>query len=59
MDLESFARSIRSSKHEIGGRMREVLANADGGEYQGWTLPWGQSHQDEFVECRNKDLLTV
>lgn len=54
MDLESFARSIRSSRHEIGGRMREVLANADGGEYQGWTLPWGQSHQDEFVECRNK-----
>lgn len=41
MDLESFAMSIRSSRHEIGGRMLEVLANADAGEYQGWTLPWG------------------
>lgn len=50
MDLESLAMSLRSSRHYIGGRMLEALAHADGGDYQGWTLPWGQGHQDELVE---------
>jgi len=59
MDLESFEMSLRSSLHQIGGRMLEVLVNADGGDYRGRTLPCSQGHQYEFVEYRNKDLLTV
>ena len=59
MDLESFEMSLRSSLHDIGARMLEALVNADGGDYRGRTIPCGQGHQYEFVEYRNKDLLTV
>ena len=59
MDLESFEMSIRSSLHQIGGRMLEALVNADGGDYRGRTIPCGQGHQYEFIEYRKKDLLTV
>ena len=58
-DLESLEMSIRSTMHRIGGRMLETLLNADGGDYRGRTIPCGQGHQYEFVEYRNKDLLTV
>jgi hypothetical protein len=58
-DLESLEMSIRSTMHRIGGRMLEALLNADGGDYRGRTIPCGQGHQYEFVEYRNKDLLTV
>jgi hypothetical protein len=59
MDLESFEMSIRSSMHQMGRRMLEALVNADGGDYRGRTIPCGQGHQYEFIEYRNKDLLTV
>ena len=59
MDLESFEMSIRSSMHQIGGRMLEALVNADGGDYRGRTIPFNQGHQYEFGECRNNDLLMV
>ncbi len=50
---------IRSSMHKIGGRMLETLINADGGDYRGRALPCGKGHQYEFVEYRDKNLLTV
>lgn len=51
--------SIRSSMHKIGGRMLETLLNADGGDYRGRTLPCGHGHTYEFVEYRDKNLITV
>ncbi len=39
MDLESFEMSIRSSMHQIGGRMLEALINADGGITAGGPSP--------------------
>jgi hypothetical protein len=50
---------IRSSMHKIGGRMLEALINADGGDYRGRAIPCGKGHQYEFVEYRDKNLLTV
>jgi len=51
--------SIRSSMHRIGGRMLSILVNADGGGYQGRTIPCGEGHQYEFIDYRDKELLTV
>ena len=39
--------------------MLELLINADGGDYRGRTLPCAQGHEYEFVEYRDKALLTV
>jgi hypothetical protein len=58
-DLESFEMGIRSSMHKIGGRMLETLINADGGDCRGRTLPCAKGHEYEFVEYREKNLLTV
>ncbi len=58
-DLESFEMGIRSSMHKIGDRMLETLINADGGDYRGRSIPCGKGHQYEFVEYRDKNLLTV
>jgi len=57
--LEAFEMSIRSSMHRIGGRMLSILVNADGGGYQGRTIPCGEGHQYEFIDYRDKELLTV
>jgi hypothetical protein len=51
--------SIRSTMHKVGGRVLEMLINADEGDYRGRTLPCAQGHQYEFVEYRDKALLTV
>lgn len=51
--------SIRSSMHRIGGSMLSILVNADGGGYQGRTIPCGEGHQYEFIDYRDKELLTV
>ena len=51
--------SIRSAMHKVGGRILELLLNADGGDYRGRTLACAQGHEYEFVEYRDKDLLTV
>jgi len=51
--------SIRSSMHHVGGRMLETLLNADSGGYRGRTLPCDHGHTYEFVEYRDKNLLTV
>jgi hypothetical protein len=51
--------TIRAASHRIGGRLLGKLLNADGGRYQGSSLPCGQGHRARFVEFRNKELLTV
>ena len=58
-DLEAFEMSIRSSMHRIGGSMLGMLVNADGGGYQGKTIPCVQGHQYKFIDYRDKELLTV
>jgi hypothetical protein len=58
-DLESFEMSIRFSMHRIGRVMLGMLINADGGGYRGRTIPCGKAHQYEFIEYRDKELLTV
>lgn len=50
---------IRSSMHKIGGRMLETLINADGGDYRGKSISCTKGHEYEFVEYREKNLLTV
>jgi len=58
-DLESLEMCIRSSMHNIGSIMLEKLLNADGGDYRGVSIPCDNGHAYEFVEYRNKDVLTV
>lgn len=50
---------IRSSMHKIGGRMLETLINADGGDYRGKSISCTKGHEYEFVEYRDKHVLTV
>ena len=45
--------------HEIGGRMLEMLINADGGDYRGKSISCTQGHEYEFVEYREKNLFTT
>jgi hypothetical protein len=45
--------------HHIGREMLEILVNADGGDYQGATIPCGNGHRYEFIEYREKEVLTV
>ena len=45
--------------HDIGGKMLEGLMNADGGDYRGRTIPCDKGHQYEFIEYRDKKLLTL
>jgi hypothetical protein len=57
--LEAFEMSIRSSMHHIGCSMLEKLVNADGGGYQGSAITIGEGHRHEFIDYRDKKLLTV
>ena len=59
LDLEALEMGIRSSMHRIGSVFLEHLLNADGGEYQGSTIPCGKGHEYEFMEYRDKEVLTV
>lgn len=59
LDLEASETTIRAVSHRIGGRLLEKLLNADGGKYQGCSIPCGRGHRAHFVEFRNKELLTV
>ena len=45
--------------HRIGRGVLGMLINADGGGYQGRTIPCGRAHRYEFIEYRDKELLTV
>lgn len=59
VDLESLEMYIRSSMHNIGSIILEKLLNADGGDYRGSSIPCENGHTYDFVEYRNKDVLTV
>ena len=58
-DLESFEFAIRSSMHGIGCSLIEILANADGGDYRGSMIAGEEGHEYEFIEYRDKKLLTA
>ena len=45
--------------HGIGRGMLEMFVNADGGDYRGRTIPCEKDHRYEFIEFRDKKLLTV
>jgi hypothetical protein len=51
--------SIRSGMHGIGCRMLETLLNADGGGHCGAGTSCEKGHTAQFVDCREKTLLTV
>ena len=51
--------AIRAASHHIGGSLLEKLLNADGGGYQGASIPCGEGHTARFVEYRKKNLVTV
>ena len=50
---------IRSAMHGIGGKVLELLVNADGGDYRGRTIFRDGYQRYDFIEYRNKELLTV
>jgi hypothetical protein len=45
--------------HGIGRSMLEMFVNADDGDYRGRTIPCEKDHRYEFIEFRDKKLLTV
>ena len=45
--------------HGIGCSMLEMFVNADGGDYRGRTILCEEGHPYEFIEFRDKKLLTV
>ena len=51
--------SIRSGMHAIGANMLETLLNADGGGNRGAFITYKQGHSAQFVDYREKKLLTV
>lgn len=59
VDLEASEMAIRASSHQMGGRLLEKLLNADGGGYRGARTQCGEGHQAEFIEYRDKRLLTA
>jgi hypothetical protein len=59
VDLEAYEMSIRSRMHAIGGRMLEALINSDGGDYRGRRIKAEAGQSYEFMEYREKKLLTV
>ena len=58
-DLEASELAIRAASHRIGGSLLERLLNADGGGYQGASLPCEAGHPARFVAYREKELVTV
>jgi hypothetical protein len=51
--------AIRASSHQIGGSLLEKLLNADGGGYRGVRTLCSKGHRAEFIEYRDKQLLTA
>lgn len=50
---------MRATMHRVGGVCLGQVINADGGGYRGATIACGQGHESEFVDYREKQLLTV
>lgn len=59
LDLEASEMAIRATMHRMGGVCLGQVINADGGGYRGATVACGQGHESEFVDYRQKQLLTV
>jgi hypothetical protein len=59
VDLEAYEMRIRSRMHAIGGRMLEAVINSDGGDYRGRRIEADTGQCYEFIEYREKKLLTV
>jgi hypothetical protein len=45
--------------HGIGGKVLEMLVNADSGDYRGRTISCREDQKYDFIEYRDKKLLTV
>ena len=59
VDLEASEMAIRASSHQMGGSLLEKLLNADGGGYRGARTQCSKGHRAEFIEYRDKQLLTA
>ena len=59
VDLEASEMAIRASSHQMGGSLLKKLLNADGGGYRGVAMECGKGHRAEFIEYRDKQLLTA
>ena len=59
VDLEASEMAIRASSHQMGGRLLEQLLHADGGGYRGAHTQCSKGHRAEFIEYRDKQLLTA
>jgi len=59
VDLEASEMAIRASSHQMGGSLLEKLLNWDGGGYRGAHTQCSKGHRAEFIEYRDKQLLTA
>jgi hypothetical protein len=59
VDLEASEMAIRASSHRLGGSLLEKLLNADGGGYRGARTQCSKGHRAQFIEYRDKQLLTA
>jgi hypothetical protein len=59
LDLEAGEMAIRAEMLEIGGLVLEKLVNGDGGGYHGTHIDCGQGHQADFVDYRDKEVVTA
>jgi hypothetical protein len=59
VDLEASEMAIRASSHQMGGSLLKKLLNADGGGYRGVAMECGKGHRAQFIEYRDKQLLTA
>jgi len=51
--------AIRSSMHEMGGKLLERIINSDGGAYRGRKLSCECGEEKDFIEYRYKKIHTV
>lgn len=58
-DLESLEMHIRDAMHSVGALMLKKLLNSDGGDYRGRTISDDNGHLFEFIEYRDKTVVTV
>ena len=58
-DLEASEMAIRASSHQMGGSLLKKLLNADGGGYRGVRIECGKGHRAQFIEYRDKQLITA
>jgi hypothetical protein len=59
VDMEAMEFAIRHSMQKVGGVFLEKILNADSGGYQGTRVPCGSGHEAEFVDYREKKVMTV